>query len=51
MTTAGWIFMIVSVGAVCALFVWCMYKVLSTPGETERMHGFGGDEKTPDKHR
>lgn len=51
MTAAGWIFMIISVGTVCALFAWCMWKVLSTPGESERMHGFSADEKTPDKQK
>ncbi|MGE9295736.1 MAG: hypothetical protein ACQKBV_05555 [Puniceicoccales bacterium] len=47
MTPSGWLIMIVSVSAVCGLFAWCMWKVLSTPGESEHMHGFG-TEKTPD---
>lgn len=43
MTTGGWIIMIVSVGSVCGLLAWCVYKVLSTPGETEHLHGFEQD--------
>ena len=37
MTTGGWINMLLSVGAVTTLFVWCLYKVL--------MHN--PDEKNP----
>lgn len=44
MTAGGWIIMIASVGSVTALFVWCIYKVLTTPGEEEKIHGF---EKEP----
>lgn len=44
MSFGGWVIMIVSVGTVCALFGWCMYTVLTTPGETERMHGFDSDK-------
>jgi hypothetical protein len=29
MTTGGWITMILSVGSVTTLFVWCLYKVLT----------------------
>lgn len=31
MTTAGWILMLVSVGAVTALFLWCLARVLWGP--------------------
>jgi hypothetical protein len=31
MTTIGWVFMIVSVGSVWGLMLWCYYKVLSAP--------------------
>jgi hypothetical protein len=31
MTIAGWITLIVSVGGVTALFVWCVIRVLTTP--------------------
>jgi len=29
MTTAGLLFMLISVGGVTALFIWCLYKVLT----------------------
>ncbi len=46
MTTAGWLIMTISVGSVSALLAWCIYKVISTPQETERIHGF--EQETPD---
>lgn len=46
MTTAGWLIMILSVGSVSALLIWCIYKVLSTPEETAHIHGF--EQETPD---
>lgn len=46
MTAAGWLIMILSVGSVCALLAWCIYKVLTTPQETERIHGF--EQEPPD---
>lgn len=48
MSLWGWIVMGLSVGSVSVLFAWCLYKVLSTPGETEHIHGF--DPDTPDQH-
>lgn len=48
MTSGGWIIMIIAVGTVVSLFSWCMWKVLTTPQETEHMHGFSGSEETPD---
>ena len=47
MTLFGWIIMLLSVGSVYAFFGWCLYKVLSTPGETEHLHGF--EMETPDE--
>ena len=47
MNTGGWIIMLLSVGTVSLLFTWCIYKVLSTPGETEHIHGF--EIETPDE--
>ncbi|QYY37529.1 hypothetical protein [Ruficoccus sp. ZRK36] len=47
MTPSGWIVMILSVGAVCCLFAWCMWKVMSTPNETEHMKGI--QDHTPDE--
>lgn len=39
MTLSGWMIMAVSVGSVVALFVWCIFKVLRTPGEEKKIHG------------
>jgi hypothetical protein len=47
MTLWGWIIMLASVGGVTAWVVWCFRKVLTTPEETEKIHGF--DFKTPDE--
>jgi hypothetical protein len=47
MNTGGWIIMFLSVGTVSVLFAWCIYKVLSTPGESEHLHGF--EIETPDE--
>lgn len=33
MTAGGWIFMLVSVGAVWALTLWCFHRVLTLPPE------------------
>lgn len=38
--------MLLSVGSVTLLFGWCVYKVLNTSGETEKLHGTEG--RTPD---
>lgn len=46
MTAAGWLIMILSVGSVTSLLIWCLYKVLITPNETEHIHGF--EQKPPD---
>ena len=46
MTTSGLIVMLLSVGTVTVLFAWCVYKVLTTPNETEKVHGTEGH--TPD---
>jgi hypothetical protein len=46
MTTSGLLVMILSVGTVTVLFGWCVWKVLSTPGETEKLHGT--EFETPD---
>lgn len=47
MTAGGWLILILSVGSVVALFVWCIVKVITTPSETEKLHGF--DTHTPDQ--
>ncbi|NMC21025.1 MAG: hypothetical protein GYA33_11480 [Thermogutta sp.] len=47
MTPGGWIVMILSVGGATALLAWCLYKVLSTPGSEQHLHG-QVDMHTPD---
>lgn len=49
MTTGGWLIMTVSVTAVTLLFVWCIVKVMRSPGEEEKMHGF--EFETPDEKK
>lgn len=49
MTLGGWIIMLISVGTVTGVFVWCIWKVLRTPGESEHVHGF--EFETPDEKR
>ena len=46
MTTAGLLVMLLSVGIVVSLFSWCIWKVLTTPHETEKLHGT--EFETPD---
>lgn len=46
MTAGGWIILLVSVGSVTALFVWCIYRVLTAPTDPDRMHRF--EIETPD---
>lgn len=43
MTPGGWFVMLVSVGFVVILFGWCIYKVLTPPDKSGRMHGFEVD--------
>ncbi|GAB4127267.1 hypothetical protein [Thermopirellula anaerolimosa] len=47
MTLGGWIVMSLSVGGATALLAWCLYKVLSTPGSEQHLHG-QVDIHTPD---
>lgn len=47
MTLGGWIVMTLSVGGVTGLLLWCIYKVLSTPGSESRLHT-QVDIETPD---
>ena len=39
MTTAGWIIMLLSVGSVTLLFVWCLYRVLAYKPPVGKLHG------------
>ncbi len=47
MTQGGWIVMILSVGSVTVVFLWCLWQVLTTPEESEKLHGFSFE--TPDE--
>ena len=38
MTLAGWVMMILSVGFVLSLTIFCFYRVLRMPKTTEHMH-------------
>jgi len=38
MTPAGWALMLISCGFVVSLTIFCYYKVLTTPRETEHIH-------------
>ena len=50
MTLGGWITMIVSVGSVVLLFLWCLMRVLihKPPVDVEHLHG-ELDIKTKDR--
>jgi hypothetical protein len=39
MTTGGWITMTLSVGFVLSLFGWCIFKVLTSKGSSDSLHG------------
>lgn len=41
MTTGGWINMLLSVGFVTVLFVWCIFRVLRGPGAQSPDHELG----------
>jgi hypothetical protein len=47
MTPGGWFVMLLSVGTVTGVFLWCLWKVLRTPDESEKLHGFSFE--TPDE--
>jgi len=49
MSLGGWIIMLGSVGGTTLFFLWTIRKVLRTPGETERVHGF--EFETPDEKK
>lgn len=38
MTLAGWMVMGFAVTGMTTLLVWCVWKVISTPGSTEHLH-------------
>ena len=39
MTWGGLITMVLSVGGTTGFFFWCIYRVLRSPGKTDKMHG------------
>ena len=39
MTLSGWIIMLLAVGGTTGFFFWCIYRVLRSPGKTDKMHG------------
>lgn len=47
MTPAGWIIMVLATGGMTGLLLWCVYKVLATPGSTGHLHS-QVDIETPD---
>ena len=47
MTFGGWIVMTLSVSGVTTLLAFCVWKVMTVPGESERVHGF--EFETPDE--
>lgn len=47
MTPGGWIIMLISTLGVTSLFARCIWKVLTTEGEDEKVHGF--EIETPDQ--
>lgn len=49
MTPGGWLIMILSVGFVTTLFIWCVWKVLATPEASKRVHDLG-ETDTGDLH-
>jgi hypothetical protein len=46
MNLSGWLVMLLSIGSASILFIWCIYKVLTIPQETEHVHGF--EQEPPD---
>ncbi len=45
MNDAGWIVLGLSLGGFLSLFIFCMYKVLRTPHESQHIEGF--EKMTP----
>ncbi|MBK8095214.1 MAG: hypothetical protein IPK32_25400 [Verrucomicrobiaceae bacterium] len=46
MSSSGLLVMLLSVGTVVLLFGWCVYKVLTTPQESDTLHSL--EFETPD---
>ena len=39
MTWGGLITMVLSVGGTTGFFAWCIWRILRSPGQTDRLHG------------
>ena len=48
MTTGGWFTMLVSVGSVVCLFLWCIWRVLTDNKSRGHIHGMEDIEKGDD---
>ena len=44
MTTGGWITMILSVGFVVSLFGWCIFRVITSRGPVDSLHGLDDND-------
>jgi len=38
MTTGGWFVMLVAVGGMTSLLVWCIFRVMREPQATQKLH-------------
>lgn len=47
MSLLGWITMLAAIGGATMLFLWCLWRVLRTPGATEKLHS-PADLEPPD---
>lgn len=47
MSPSGWFVMTVAVGSATCLMIWCICKVITTPGATKHLHS-QADIETPD---
>jgi len=47
MTLGGWLLMTAAVGGVTGLLLWCVVRVISTPGSAQHLHS-QADIATPD---
>lgn len=45
MTPAGWMLMLVSVGATTGFFAWCLWRVLRSPESPDKVHGMLDTER------
>jgi hypothetical protein len=50
MTAGAWIMMLLSVGGMTGMLVWCVWRVVSKPGSEGRLHA-QPDIRSPDQDR